>query len=694
MALCGYCRAIDFSALPEPPRWKSFNRVFDDRQLNMLRFESEDSETPFDIEYGLPWQDSIDSLAESAALNCPLCTIVQNAANNWNDRRQAGRNNSTFYQEFGADYDVALPRTRLYLTQRLGGGDGFAVFIPGGTYSALLLGTVAFTAGEASSLAGKFSLRPFCADSGSPGALRVVSSWLKNCQDNHEKCCHDHTTLPSRVLAVGSIGDSSIKLIETNAGTIGKYASLSHCWGSVPMLTTTRISLHAHMSGISDTDLPKSFGDAVILSRYLGIPYLWIDSLCIIQGDTEDWVRESSRMLDVYSNAYVVIAANHASDSAGGCFSFRPSRVSADLELASIGLVHAQLGANSDEVLSANAEFSDEPLTKRAWALQERALAARTIHYNTGQMYFECRHGIVGEDGCKTDMLYCDLSSVMNHTSSAREALRNWSSVVWNYSNRNLTNPTDKFPALSGIASLLGGLLKDEYVAGLWSSMVVQGLAWQGLWRPKPEPKPVNEYIGPSWSWVSLQGIASLNETPEWRSIATVEDWQIELTNPDDHYGQVKSAWVRVRGPLTQLTQSTIPRGDHNERRKRAGIRPSPRFCTKYSGEGDGILVRLDNKDPNASDQWQDMDIKVLLLSGYRKASTVFPREVEGQEGEAKKDDNDGVLEIDWGFGLVLTSTKVNGTMYMKRIGWMYLDRNQVEKLRGTKEDWDTITII
>ncbi|KAF5534324.1 het-domain-containing protein [Fusarium napiforme] len=652
-----------------------------------------ENEIPWVSDLGVPWQDNLDTLAESAALNCPLCTIIQHAVKNWSDRLQAGRNSSDSYQGLDADYMTTFLNKRLYLTRRFGGGSGLVVFISRSDSAALLLGSVAFTVDEASPLARELQLRPFWEDSGSSGALRVVSSWLKNCQDNHEKCYYDQTALPSRVLAVGSIGGSSIKLIEPDAGTVGKYASLSHCWGSVPMLTTTHASLHARMSGISVTDLPKTFRDAVLLSRYLGIPYLWIDSLCIIQGDKQDWARESSRMMDVYSNAYVVIAANRASDSSEGCFHIRPSRVSANLRFPDVGLVHAQLGANSDELLYANDEFFDEPLTKRAWALQERFLAARTIHYNTGQMYFECRYGIVGEDGSKTDMPHCDLSPVMNHTCSASEALQIWWTILWNYSNRNLTNPTDKFPALSGIASLLGGLLKDEYVAGLWSSTMVQGLAWRGFWRPKPQP--VSEYIGPTWSWASLQGIAALNEEPEWRSIAVVEDWQVELTNPDNHYGQVKSASVRVRGPITKLTQSTISDDpDEDERLKRAEIRLWPRVYTKYSGQGVGMFLHLDNRELNASDQLQDMDIKVLLLGTYGGKLPVSRCEAKGEEAESKKNKGNTQFKVGDGFGLVLTSTNVNGDICMKRVGWTILACNEVEKLRGTSKDWDTVTII
>ncbi|CVL02562.1 uncharacterized protein FMAN_00066 [Fusarium mangiferae] len=455
------------------------------------------------------------------------------------------------------------------------------------------------------------------------------------------------------------------------------------------MLKTTRTSLHAHMSGILVADLPKTFRDAVAVSRYLDIPYLWIDSLCIIQGDTEDWVRESSRMTNVYSNAYLVIAANQASDSAGGCFHIRPSRVSANLALPGTGLVHAQLGVNSDELLFLSAKFSDEPLTKRAWALQERLLAARTIHYNTGQMYFECRDGIVGEDGCKSDTPYCDLSPIMNHTCSTREALQTWSSILWTYGDRNLTEPTDKFPAISGMANLLGAMLKDEYVAGLWSSKMVQGLAWQGLGR---QLQPINQYIGPSWSWASLQGIAALNTEPNWRSIAIVEDWRVELKNPDNRYGQVNSASMRVRGPIIQLMESTIPGGDYDNSLKRAGLRPKPRFRTKYSGEGGEMTLYLDNEGQNASVQWEEMDMKVLLLGGYE--ATPPASECEAEEEALKKDKGNWDFEIGEGFGLVLTSKNENGAIYMTRVGWMALVCSEVKRLRESKEDWDTVTII
>ena len=61
------------------------------------------------------------------------------------------------------------------------------------------------------------------------------------------------------------------------------------------------------------------YQDTVLISHELGVEYLWIDSLCIIQDDRNDWEIESAKMADVYSHAYLTIAATGSSTSSGGC---------------------------------------------------------------------------------------------------------------------------------------------------------------------------------------------------------------------------------------------------------------------------------------------------------------------------------------------------------------------------------------
>jgi hypothetical protein len=125
--------------------------------------------------------------------------------------------------------------------------------------------------------------------------------------------------LPTRVIDIGSKG-GNIKLYETT-GEKGDYAALSHCWGQSanPVITTSK-NLPERMASIKFNDLPKTFQDAVTITRHLEVPYLWIDSLCIIQDSAEDWAKEAMKMSSVYTDALVTIAADGSEDSKGGCF--------------------------------------------------------------------------------------------------------------------------------------------------------------------------------------------------------------------------------------------------------------------------------------------------------------------------------------------------------------------------------------
>jgi hypothetical protein len=107
----------------------------------------------------------------------------------------------------------------------------------------------------------------------------------------------------------------SCKLVEPSAESLGQYVALSYCWGKGLPYTTTTKNLQAHMQerGIGFAQLPRTLQDAAFLVRYLGLRYLWADCLCIVQDDKADWEHEAARMADVYSNAYLTIAAMRAS---------------------------------------------------------------------------------------------------------------------------------------------------------------------------------------------------------------------------------------------------------------------------------------------------------------------------------------------------------------------------------------------
>lgn len=146
--------------------------------------------------------------------------------------------------------------------------------------------------------------------------------------------------LPTRVLDLKDVqNNGAVYLLETH-GMKGKYIALSYCWGppiSHP-LKTSLATLKPHKEGISISTMPQTFRDAIAITTRLRVRYLWIDSLCIIQGDSEDWERESSRMCDVYGNSYLTIAASVSTGSDCGFLSRRGSSTYISPDSLSTGL--------------------------------------------------------------------------------------------------------------------------------------------------------------------------------------------------------------------------------------------------------------------------------------------------------------------------------------------------------------------
>ena len=148
-----------------------------------------------------------------------------------------------------------------------------------------------------------------------------IESQIASCEQEHVCCVPlGESPLPKRVLDVQDVS-GLIKLIETAGGDKTAYTALSHCWGASPrVLKTTHYNIQSHLSGIPWTDLPRTFQDVIALTRCLGIRCIWIDSLCIMQGDTLDWEIQSSKMGQIYSSSFLCIAATGSEDSDGGLF--------------------------------------------------------------------------------------------------------------------------------------------------------------------------------------------------------------------------------------------------------------------------------------------------------------------------------------------------------------------------------------
>lgn len=195
--------------------------------------------------------------------------------------------------------------------------------------------------------------------------------------------------LPTRLIDVGDKDDPKLRLIETPLRNDLRYLVLSCKWGPFSHFNTTSKNVASHNYRIEFEELPKTFQDAVVISRELGVQYLWIDSVCIIVDVVKDLVQEMQRMEDTFSNAYCVLAASSTEGQSSGFLGPRKREACVKLagSLGSAVWVTPFIDDFDKYVLSS-------PLCQRAWALQERALARRTIYFTSEQTFWECGRGV------------------------------------------------------------------------------------------------------------------------------------------------------------------------------------------------------------------------------------------------------------------------------------------------------------
>ncbi|KAK0705829.1 heterokaryon incompatibility protein-domain-containing protein, partial [Apiosordaria backusii] len=142
------------------------------------------------------------------------------------------------------------------------------------------------------------------------------------CLESHVECrVNSSNQLPTRVIQVGS-ETRPPRLVETLTGTIesSQYIALSYCWGLSQTLTTTKATYSDRLKAIPWGDIPKTIQEAIEFTQHLGVPYIWIDAVCIIQDDNADWEREAATMQNVYENALFTLSATSSPDTVTGCF--------------------------------------------------------------------------------------------------------------------------------------------------------------------------------------------------------------------------------------------------------------------------------------------------------------------------------------------------------------------------------------
>jgi hypothetical protein len=340
----------------------------------------------------------------------------------------------------------------------------------------------------------------------------------------HAPCTHYSTLeyVPTRLLDLRNItsGTWRICVPSEDSTSVVAYATISYCWGAMPFLKLTQQLLPDFRAGQPVSQLPQVFQDAIMVTKHLGLQYIWIDALCIIQDSEEDFKNEAAKMAEVYSNTVINIIAAACQSPFESLFKARdlrschvgrfwPSWDTTDSFFATLHSVDSIM-----EIESIKRDFENASTSRRGWILQERILPSRRLYFFRTQLYYVCR----SSEACEVfpDVVPDRLKSYSEThdlplPSQQQSPFHNWNFLAEEYSKCSLTYPGDKIIALSGLVRAFQIATGDDYVAGLWKSQLPWTLGWSGSAYSHRRRSALD--IAPTWSWLSIEGEINLGDT-------------------------------------------------------------------------------------------------------------------------------------------------------------------------------------
>lgn len=371
-------------------------------------------------------------------------------------------------------------------------------------------------------------------------SLAWARKCLSRCNASHTMCRRSRLLAPrgraQRILDIGARDGDPVRLVEQEGDDEhSNYVCLSHRWGRAPVLQTLSSNVSQHHQEVPWVALPRTYRETILFVRRLGVRYLWIDSLCIVQDDAEDWRRESSKMGTIFSQALLVVSASSSVDVDDGLFAecgssfathyLEHSLADGNVETICFRRSLAHISGYMDQRLGMT---PDLPTLTRGWIFQERFLSPRVLHFGPQELFWECLEDSLCQCTCQgpSDRTSAPPDNVaLDHVSQPKTYFSRhywttlsdselelcWHRLVEEYTKLDLTLDKDILPAISGLAKQFQSVVNSEYLAGLWKRTLVADLLWHvdgfnadrddGVQRQRPA-----RWRAPSWSWAAVKG--------------------------------------------------------------------------------------------------------------------------------------------------------------------------------------------
>ncbi|KAL6835266.1 heterokaryon incompatibility domain-containing protein [Trichoderma camerunense] len=423
----------------------------------------------------------------------------------------------------------------------------------------------------------KIGRRKIHPDLGSPHQFKIARRWLQECR-THEACLMNKVPeLPTRVVDIGLPDTKSLPRVFISQGAKADYIALSHCWGGRIESVLTSKTYHDYQQALPISEISANFKDTFRIARELGIQYVWIDSLCIIQDSKEDWEIESSKMGAVYRNATLTVSALVSAKSTVGILKTNENRFPEAPKSATLRVYE---DCSKDEEVEVDWKSQDEEnlrrlmnesvLTSRGWTLQEYILSPRNLLYGKRQIYWRCPNIMISADATPegnqfpdhkfqkaSQVIYSDiLAATPEIELDVKAVLEDYYELAETYSARQLTYGSDKHAAFSGIAQMIHPSIGGQYLAGLWTVDFKHGLLW---YAEMASCRHAESHGAPSWSWMVTDASVLFSRIRIFETTPfDVKILQYNGISQDavKQFGQIESASVVVEGLTMPLIRS------------------------------------------------------------------------------------------------------------------------------------------
>ncbi|KAK4442769.1 hypothetical protein QBC34DRAFT_223974 [Podospora aff. communis PSN243] len=345
-----------------------------------------------------------------------------------------------------------------------------------------------------------------------------IKAWIEDCNERHAHCSLTLSANLSEGPHLRVIDLDTTQLVPLTPSM--DYVVLSYTWSSQEEEIFLKNGYDDNWLKDNLEKLPKTTIKAIALTRELGIRYLWVDSLCIIQDLKDDKQANYCAIETVLANAFLTI-----------CAAITVSDIKIGQHINTCGEKLSLMVHHPVETHIRSSKWS-----KGAWTCQDRLLSGRCLIFTQSGVWFQCQEESMSEDtfepsfqGRSADWVQSP-AQIWSELAQENSQFRAYIKCVESYTSRQLPREGHALRAFAGISNFLGTQMKTRFFSGLPNSYFDAAILWTPATGESRTRETDGQPVAPSWSWAGWTGQATYRPPILTGAVENIWDWLMAHT--------------------------------------------------------------------------------------------------------------------------------------------------------------------